>query len=157
MVYQVTLTELADATAARKHEHTRAADLGETIGEGFRALFDYAEHVGAQPAGPPQLAYLGDFSPEGEIDLDVYLPVAGSAPPADGVEVVALPGGPVAQTFHRGRYEDIGAAYAAIFQWIQETGHQQQGDPREIYLTGPDSNVAPEDYLTEVVVPLTRG
>jgi hypothetical protein len=61
MAYQVTLTELAGLTVARKHEHVRAAELGAAIGEGFRSLFEYAEHVGAQPAGPPQLAYLGEF------------------------------------------------------------------------------------------------
>lgn len=71
--------------------------------------------------------------------------------------MVALPGGPVARTVHRGRYEDIGAAYEAIFRWIHQHGRHQAGPPREIYLTGPDSDVVPEDYLTEVVVPLAGG
>jgi effector-binding domain-containing protein len=35
------------------------------------------------------------------------------------------------------------------------TGLDPDGDPREVYLTSPAATPSPEDYLTEVLWPVT--
>ncbi|SFR02053.1 effector-binding domain-containing protein [Lentzea waywayandensis] len=156
MSYEVKLTELASVTAAHVRSHTTTAAIGEAVGQGLKELFEFAVAAGAAPAGPPQLAYPGQFEPGAEVDLDLYLPISKAVSPKGAVDVVELPGGPVAQTFHQGRYDTIGAAYEAVFRWIHTTDRHRAGPPREIYLTGPDATSSPADYLTEVVVPLRR-
>ncbi|WP_406601616.1 GyrI-like domain-containing protein [Lentzea miocenica] len=86
----------------------------------------------------------------------MYLPISGTTVARGPIDVVVLPSGPVAQTFHRGSYDTIPAAYEAVFAWIREHGLHQAGPPRELYLTGPDTATSADDYLTEVVVPLRR-
>ena len=157
MSYEVTVTELASVTAAHVRGHTTTAEIGEAVGQGLKELFEFAAAAGAAPTGPPQLAYPGGFRPGAQVDLDLYLPISKAVPAQGTVDVVELPGGPVAQTFHQGRYDTIGAAYEAVFRWIHTTDHHRAGPPREIYLTGPDATSSPADYLTEVVVPLRRS
>lgn len=155
MTYQVTLTELAATTAAHKRDRTRATELATTIGRGFEDLYSYTSRHGSIPTGPPQVTYPGEFRSDGEVDVELFLPVDQRTVAQDDIEVVELPGGPVAQTFHHGRYEDIGPAHEALLDWIRAHGRLPAGPPREIYLTGPDAVENPQLYLTEIVIPLT--
>lgn len=157
MTYEVKLTELASATASHLRVHTSTARIGDAVGQGFKELYEYAAETGAVPTGPPQLGYPGDFELGGEVDLDLYLPISTTPPPRGSIDVVVLLGGPAAQTFHRGRYEDISAANEAVFERIHTHGHAPGGPPRELYLNGPDDVTSPADYLTEVVVPVRRS
>ena len=155
MTYEVKLTELATTTAAHLRIHTRTADIGDAVGQGFKELYEFAGRADAVPTGPPQLAYPGGFDPHGEMDLDLYVPIS-TAPAANGgIDIVDLPGGPAAQTFHHGRYQEIRAAYEAVFTLIHRNGHHHAGPPRESYLNGTESGL--DGHLTEVVVPLRRS
>ncbi|GGU50019.1 GyrI-like domain-containing protein [Lentzea flava] len=153
MTYDVTLTEFPSTVTCHQRVHTTAARIASAVGEGLQNLYDFASRSAVTPTGPPQLSCP---APGEEVDLDLYLPISGRPAGTDVIDIVVLPEGPVATTFHRGRYDEIGAAYEAVFAWIREHGHQQAGPPRELYLTGPDTAATPGDYLTEVVVPLRR-
>jgi effector-binding domain-containing protein len=155
MTYDVKLTELASAVTCHQRVRTTAAGIAGAVGRGLQELYDFAAASSVTPAGPPQLAYPGPPA-DGEFELDLYLPISSATAPRGEIDIVVLPSGPVAETFHRGRYDDIPAAYEAVFAWIHEHGHHQEGPPRELYLTGPDTATSPDDYLTEVVVPLRR-
>ncbi|GAA0250313.1 hypothetical protein GCM10010492_58090 [Saccharothrix mutabilis subsp. mutabilis] len=157
MPYQVTPIELPRVLVARKRVRTAVRNLPATIEDGFRALARHVAEQGATPAGPPQVAYPGDFVPEGALEVELLLPVDRPVPPGGGVETAELPAGVAARTYHRGPYDAIGAAYDALFEWIAAHGRRQTGPPREIYLTGPDATDDPATYLTEMVVPLDRG
>lgn len=155
MTYDVTITELDSAVACHQRVRTTPAAIAATVGRGLQELYEFAAAASAAPAGPPQLAYPGPLV-DGEFDLDLYLPISGTPAARDAIDVVELPGGPAARTFHRGPYDTIPAAYEAVFEWIHEHGHHQAGPPRELYLTGPDTATGPDDYVTEVVVPVRR-
>jgi effector-binding domain-containing protein len=156
MTYDVTLTELPSIRVARKRTRVRATDLATVIGQGFDELLAYAARSGGSLTGPPQAAYLGDFTADGEVDVELYLPTDIRATGGSDINVVELPGGTVAQAFHHGRYEDLGTAYNAVSQWIRTKGLQHAGPTREIYLTGPDAVADPAQYLTEIVVPVRQ-
>ncbi|SER69780.1 GyrI-like domain-containing protein [Lentzea albida] len=155
MTYDVTLTELASTTTCHQRVHTTAAGIAGAVGRGLQELYEFAADCSATPTGPPQLALAGPLT-DGDVTLDLYLPISATPAARGPIDVVVLPEGPAAQTFHHGRYEDIPAAYEAVFAWIREHGRHQAGPPRELYLTGPDTATNPADYLTEVVVPLRR-
>lgn len=155
MTYEVTLTELASAVTCHQRVRTTAAEISGTVGRGLEDLYEFAAASSVTPAGPPQLAYPGPLG-DGEFELDLYLPISGTPAARSPIDVVVLPAGPAAQAFHRGRYDDIPAAYEAVFAWIHEHGLHRAGPPRELYLTGPDTATSADDYLTEVVVPLRQ-
>jgi effector-binding domain-containing protein len=155
MTYEVTLTELASSVTCHQRVRTTPAGISDAVGRGLEELYEFAADSSVAPAGPPQLAYPGPLT-DGEFELDLYLPISGTPSPRGPIDVVVLPEGPVAQAFHHGSYDSIPAAYEAVFAWIHEHGHHQAGPPRELYLTGPDTAVGPDDYVTEVVVPVRR-
>jgi effector-binding domain-containing protein len=54
------------------------------------------------------------------------------------VEPGLLPGGTVAQTVHRGAYEQLAAAYEAVQAFVEAGGLTLTGDAWESYLDEPD-------------------
>jgi effector-binding domain-containing protein len=65
-----------------------------------------------------------------------------------------LPAVTVAGTLHVGRYEDLGTAYTALTDWIGSHGFDMAGPVQERYLNGPGDELRPEDYRTEVEIPI---
>ncbi|MCX2951442.1 GyrI-like domain-containing protein [Lentzea sp. NEAU-D7] len=155
MNYDITLTELSPTTACHLSVRTSPHDIAASVGGGLQQLYDFATAAEVAPSGPPQLAY-PDPVTEGDLELDLYLPISGEVTGQAPVDVVGLAGGPAARTVHHGAYDKIPAAYEAVFRWIHEHGHTPSGPPRELYLTGPDEERNPDHYVTEVVVPLLR-
>ncbi|MFD6066098.1 GyrI-like domain-containing protein [Amycolatopsis lurida] len=156
MTYPVELTELEALTAAHLRRHTTIADIGECVGAGYETLYAFVAEAGTAPSGPPQAAYRGDFLPGERLDLDLYLPIPGGLPAQGDIDIVTLAGGPAVRTSHHGPYDEISAAYEAVYEWVRESGRQPAGAPRELYLRGPDSTPDPALYVTDVVLPLRK-
>ncbi len=72
------------------------------------------------------------------------------------LKVSDLPGGEeIASTIHKGPFENVDAAYKVIGEWMADNGYEMSGSGREVYLTDPQKT-APEDYITEVQVPVRK-
>ena len=72
-----------------------------------------------------------------------------------GFEETRLPGGRYARMRVKGPYEGLEAAYDWIYEtWLPEVGEQERGSPSfEIYVNNP-REVAEENLLTDIYVPL---
>ncbi|WP_070000067.1 MerR family transcriptional regulator [Cellulosilyticum sp. I15G10I2] len=55
---------------------------------------------------------------------------------------------------HKGPYNNLGEAYAFIFNWIKENNYEVIDDPRESFIDGIWNKESEEDWLTEVQVPV---
>lgn len=55
---------------------------------------------------------------------------------------------------HKGPYSGLRNAYAAVFKWIEDNSLTVAGNPRESYIDGIWNKPDPDDWLTEVQVPL---
>jgi hypothetical protein len=98
----------------------------------WRPLLDEVYAVLAR-AGSPRpgcnvMVYLDDV-PHVEVGVEVPAPFAPPAP----VICSALPAGPVATTVHRGPYEQLAAAHAAVRAWCAAQGHALAGPRWEVY------------------------
>jgi AraC family transcriptional regulator len=128
----------------------------------FGILYNWVSGRGLEPIGMPMGVYLSDPSTTGESDVtwELWAPVAGDAQESDpderGLGVKKLPAMTVASLLHRGPYESIEPTYRALDGWIEEQGYLVAGPPREVYMSDPES-VPPEEYLTEVQVPVQQG
>ncbi|RCX22834.1 DNA-binding transcriptional MerR regulator [Fontibacillus phaseoli] len=58
---------------------------------------------------------------------------------------------------HQGSYETIGISYGALFKWIEGNGYDVTGLPRESYIDGIWNKNDPDEWLTEVQIPVTPG
>lgn len=87
-------------------------------------------------------------------DIEVAIPVSGSIS-ADDVDVglTTLPAVKVVSVIHKGPYEEVGAAYTRLFEYIMENDLKASGPSRSLYLNDPNE-VSEEDFLTEVQIPV---
>jgi effector-binding domain-containing protein len=154
MTYPVELVDEPTRTVARRRTHVSGATVGEAIGSGIVALFDFAERRGVEPVGPPIVSFQGEVGLDREFDLEVYLPLVEKVDGDGDVDVVQLMGGPSALLIYQGPYEEMQPAYEAIHRWIAEHGYEPAGPHREVYLITPDEVRDPCQHVTEIYVPV---
>jgi effector-binding domain-containing protein len=130
------------------------------IPEMLMEVFAVIMEKGAIPAGPPvfvcrqiAVAEVEQAVASGDADLEVAFPVANRVKPVGDVEYYELPGGRFARILHRGPYGQCTGTYERLYAWIAEQGFGIAGPIREQYLNDP-SEVAPEEILTEILVPV---
>jgi effector-binding domain-containing protein len=136
---------------------TLPGGYGET-GRLFDKLMPYVFQSRAQMIGPPiEIIYDEDFK-ETDVDVEVAIPVASIVPAQGEIKSYELPGyDRMATTIHKGNFDTVSAAYAALMKWIEASGYQVAGPSREIYFTDPHSGVAPNEYVTEVQFPVEKA
>lgn len=122
------------------------------LGGAFSELYQFLAMGGVEPEGPPIARYHA-FGPE-TIDVEVCLPVASGTIGTGRITAEVLPAATVATLVHVGPYDGVGESYAELEEWMQTHGFDHDGPPRERYLIGPDSGIAPSDYRTEIEMPV---
>jgi effector-binding domain-containing protein len=152
MDYIVGARELEPQPIVSIRARRASGDVARFLARSLSELFGRLRLLGVTPAGPPFVIY-HEFGPAG-VDAEVCVPVARIVSAVGRVRARVVPAGTVASTLHLGRYEQLGAAYAALMQWVHDSGFEAAGPIRERYLTGPGDEVAPAAYRTEVDVPI---
>lgn len=122
------------------------------LGRVFPELFGHVGRHGVIATGHPFVIYHA-FGPE-LIDAEVCVPVAGPVAPEGRIEARTLPEATVVRTVHVGPYEELGAAYTALTEWVDDHGYVGVGPIRERYLTGVSDDVPPSEYRTELDQPI---
>jgi effector-binding domain-containing protein len=112
-----------------------------------------AREVERTLAGPPigpriNVYYNEEFDPE-QVDVEVLFPVA------EGGQR-ALPAATVAAVLLVGLDDSaaVGAAYAAVYDWIEAQGRRDVGPPREVLLVGPEHGKRLSEQVMEIQVPI---
>lgn len=146
----------------RKEPPRRLVGLPHTgdyhlIGKQFEAFSALCETRGLWPQmGPPTAIYYDDpdSTPNAELRSFAGGEFRGAEVP-DGLEERELSGGKVAVLTYKGAYSGLSAAYHSLFgTWLPSSGEEPTDAPcYEIYLNNP-REVAPEELLTEVCLPL---
>jgi effector-binding domain-containing protein len=157
-VSEATIKTAEPVTVAFKVMHGPYAQMAEGMG----ALYAWVEHYGLVPTGMPAAIYLTvpSVTPEAEAEWEIWAPIAGgagdTAPDDQGFGVKRIEAETVASAIHKGPYEELAEAYAALVTWVAEQGYQIVGPPREFYHSDP-AEVPPEEYLTEIQLPVARA
>lgn len=108
--------------------------------------------LGVGPSDPPFVIY-HDFGAEG-IDAEVSVPIGEPVVAAGRIESRVIPAMTVARAVHVGPYEQLGDAYAALWNWIRRHELEAAGSIQERYLKGPGDRVASSEYQTEIEMPV---
>lgn len=72
----------------------------------------------------------------------------------DRIKFRKIPSTKVISIYHKGAYEQLGAAYAYIMNYAQENGFEIADCPRESYIDGIWNKDNVEDWLTEIQLPI---
>lgn len=127
-------------------------EAGPAIVEAFQTVGAYLKRSGVQPAGET-FARFHRVGPD-SLDVEVGFTVTRAHPAAAPIQSSELPGGDAVSTLHRGPYERVPEAVAALEAWMRDHGRRAAGPHWEVYLNGPPDVTDPALYETEVVVPL---
>ncbi|MCA9689756.1 MAG: helix-turn-helix domain-containing protein [Myxococcales bacterium] len=152
MSHEVITKTLTPAVFLYQRERVTLEQIGATLAKILPHVFGYATREQIPLAGPPICRYR-DFGPA-YVTLEAGIPVGAGARAGDGVQVGELPGGEAAVTVHKGPYEQLREAHAAVDRWLSERGLEPAGPMWESYLTDPGQVPNPADWLTEVVWPV---
>jgi len=131
------------------------------IPSGYGQLYGWIAQHGITPQGMPEAVYMTspDEVPEEQAVWELWAPVADDtperAPDETNCGVKRLEERRVASVMHTGPYELLRDTYDPLMQWVAGQGYVIAGPPEEVYLSDPDE-VPPEEYLTEVRLPVAR-
>lgn len=155
MNYDIHVKHVPPQVVVTERCRARLAELGKVMHAILAKVATSVDPLGAAQGVPFAVYYNEPFRPE-DVDVEMGLPVRPDAKVVEtkGVHRRQLAGGPVACTVHVGPYATIGAAYDALYAWVDQHGHKRTGPPREIYVIGPGEGVRPVDYRTEIEVPI---
>lgn len=125
--------------------------MPQVLGQAWGAIMQHAGRIGAQPSGPPFVAYHNmDMQ---DLDLEIGFPFMQQLSGEGEVQAGEIPGGKAAECLHVGPYDQVGAAYEALQQWMGANGYTPSGVAYEFYLNDPQITPAAE-LQTQVVFPL---
>jgi AraC family transcriptional regulator len=141
------VTNLPPGPALAIRAQVSMTELPHFFGTAFSEL---AACAADQIAGPPFAIYHA-FDPAG-IDVEAVMPVRSAVPPRGRVTPIVVDGGPAVQVRHVGPYEELGTAYTAIHDWLEQHQRTAAGPLREVYLTPP--TVPAAEHVTLVIQPL---
>ena len=128
------------------------------VGPLFQELFAEIGKTPLAPTGPSFAMYYDEGYKEIDVDVEVAVPVHdGKAKLTGRVKARKLEGEQVASLTRVGPYDDFTPAYQALMDWIKANGYRINGPNREIYLIGPEANIPPEQYVTELQFPITKS
>ena len=155
MNYDIHVKQVPPQVVVTERRHTSLVELGRVMHSTLAKVATSVQPTEAARGAPFAVYYNEPFRPE-DIDVEMGLPVASNAKVAESADVHRreMPGGPVVYTMHIGPYAAIGAAYKELYAWIDRHGHHRSGPTREIYLIGPAQTSKPEEYRTEIEVPI---
>lgn len=129
----------------------RYSDCGWLFGRLGRAF-------GRAIGGSPMLLHYDNEYREDDADYEACMPLRRKQQ-AEGVAIRELPGGRCVSLVHRGAYDQLGRAYAKVFEYVKERKYQPLTPTREVYLKGPGIIFKgnPKNYLTEIQVLIGAG
>ena len=146
--YLIKTTDFKPVNIYSLRQQMSIADFDEAFGK----LCAGFENDGVRPAGPFMSIYHDeDFNRECT-DIEIGVIVSGS----DGAKVRRLEPGLCCYATHVGPYDDFTACYTSLMEWIEREGYHISGAPFELYIKGMDDNIEPEDFITEIYIPIRK-
>lgn len=125
----------------------------DRVGDTWEELNKEIDRNGAKTLVPCMMLYYNGGE-DGLWDIEVIEPVSEAFSPKGDVRVYELEGHDrMASIIHHGPFETIGKAFAAMHEWFAKNGYKA-GNTREIYHKGDWLTDDPNEYITEIQMPI---
>lgn len=150
---QIELRDIDPQPAVSIRDKVARKALEETLLRLIPQIQDFLDRQGLSAAGPP-FARLHNYGQvkRVNVDLEVGLPLNREVEVEGEDQIVAskLPGCQAAVIRYSGPYDEIGEAYEALQEWVQQSEYESAGAPWESYR----NEIGAEAWDVEVVWPL---
>lgn len=154
MKYQAIVKDLPACTVCYKQGVVpNFAAFGDFIQQAdaeFRAAVRFSE---------PDYCFVSHLDPEFRHE-NVHIEYAQAVPaPGKETDVVhykQLDSVPAVCVYHKGPYDGLHDAYTFAYQWVADNGYVPAGSARQRYIDGIWNKKEPEQWLTELQIPVRR-
>lgn len=151
MSYTVQKRQLPSQLMAYGEASASVEEVPDVLGEILPRVMRHVQAEDGQVAGPPFAHYKSMGEP---MELEAGIPIDEPIPEGEGVCVGELPGGSVLVTVHIGPYDKLDDAYDALMAFADEHELTPVGTVWESYWTDPGAELDPDNWKTEVFMPL---
>ena len=94
---------------------------------------------------------------EADVDVEVQKSVKGSYPDTEHVKFRTLPTVTVASATYQGGYHLISEVSAAVAAWVRDNGYSFCGPAFYIYHVSPHETQNPDEFVTEICLPVEKA
>jgi effector-binding domain-containing protein len=151
--YEVKLVELTAKPTLVMRAQVAPDALSAKLAEILPAVYNHIIEQRLQPVGAPVTRYLGMTD---VFQIEAGIPVAAPAESKDGILAGELPAGPTATALHVGPYDKLGDAFDALNEWAEANGYTPVGGGWEAYISDPGEEPDPNQWQTQVFLPLKK-
>ena len=129
----------------------------DALPELFGEVVGWVMSKGLQITGPPFGIYYNspEEVPPEELMYEVGIPFVAEAQEEGRIKIKKIPAQQVLSAIHKGPYDQVGAVFAALFEYAMKNDYEIVGAPTEIYLNDP-MEVPESELLTEVQFPVVK-
>jgi effector-binding domain-containing protein len=149
MEYQVQVQQVESQTTAVVRRRARSDELATVVPAACGEVWTFVRSASLPHPGRHVALYW-----DGEINLEVGVEVSQPFTGNERVFCSSTPAGTVATTVHRGPYNRLGEAHAAIHKWCADQGQTLAGPNWEVYGHWDDD---PSKLRTDVFYLLKAG
>lgn len=120
----------------------------------WNRLCQHIEHHPVERTGPDTVIWHGDYGDMAAFTLELVFPIEKPVEGTSEIECHLQEATPeMGVVLHRGSYEVLGEAYAALATFLEAQGYERAGHMREVYLHfDADEN----QHLTEIHIPVKQ-
>lgn len=157
MDYQAAIIEIPEHTIfCKKGVVPTFADLGNFI---VGAMKEFETSNPDIKYVQPDFCYITYIDPEFKTEnaaVEYAQAVTAIGKETDTIKFKKVSPVTAVSVYHKGEYEGLSKAYAFAYSWIEKNGYTPIERPREHYIDGTWNNKAPEDWLTEIQIPIAK-
>lgn len=153
-MYDVEIRDVAERKLAALQHQGAYYEIGKTFQSlyamiGSRGLFPHIAHGVALYYHDPS------ETPEKELLSHAAVTMKDATEVPEDLETLTVPSGAAAVLTYKGPYAGLPKVWEHLYAtWLPQSGRAPRNEaPYEVYLNDP-TNTAPDDLITEVVVPL---
>ena len=155
MNYSVTIKEIPEYIVYSRTMHINAySDMMQEIPETGAKLAAVNPTLKCVVPDYCFCRYLDGEYRETDITAEYCQAVETAGTPVDDISFKTIPAAKVASILHKGPYDTLGSAYAYVMKWIEDNGYVCCDFPRESYIDGIWNKESPDEWLTEIQVPI---
>ncbi|MEZ5198874.1 MAG: GyrI-like domain-containing protein [Bacteroidales bacterium] len=149
---EITVREVKQMNALAIRSECTADNIANEMGMAFGAIMQYIDEGGANIAGAPFSIW---YKWEDEIMVfDNAIPVNSKMKGNDKINPIVTYQGKVANVSHTGDYSTTQYSWLALEEYVKANGYETNGDPWETYITDPQNEPNPNNWVTELNWPI---
>lgn len=155
---EITIKKVESILIASIRKKFHSSRFDEELTDMWKDVNDYIELKGGKKTVPCMMLYhtgWGDMDETSFLDVETAEPITREFDGDDNVGVYRLnPEENMACIVHKGPFSTISVAFDELFNWISNNGYKRKGPIREIYHKGDWATEDPQEYITELQVPI---